>query len=199
MQDRQALLSQGDEFSKVPVMGSDEAMSSLLVRIKKSYLEPKLTEVLITYVQSPSPENLVTLKSECDALIKAGSTLLTDGSYAESQATLSILSIISAVVAEKATSEQRAQFNFLALVRQALTKLLEFSAKLTTEDWVAIAIIWDEWLFSALPACLRVNSYHAGRPESISGLLACLLIQQVAGKVQAFATLVTEMRTAADI
>jgi hypothetical protein len=184
MQDSQGIVPQRDQFLKRPshVIGSNQAMGSLAEKIEKSNLGPSLKEASLAYVLTPSPENFAKLKAKCDALIKTRRMLLTVGRYAESQTTLAMLSMISGVIAEKGRLEQRAQIDFVSLVQHALAELGEFAEKLTLEDVALISIIWDEWLFSAMPACLQANSYQRDRPESLCGLLSCLLIYQALGQ-----------------
>jgi tetratricopeptide (TPR) repeat protein len=199
MQEGQGSVPQRDQFPERPshVMGANQARGSLAEKIQSSNMWQSLKEACLAYVQSPSPENFAKLKAQGDALIKTRRMLLTVGRYAESQTTLAILSMISGVIAEKGTLEQRAQIDFVVLVQQALVELAEVAEKLTLEDVTLIIITWDAWLFSALPRCLQVNSYHSERPESFSGLLSCLLIHRAVGRVETFEPLVSEIRTAA--
>jgi tetratricopeptide (TPR) repeat protein len=184
MQDNQGIVPQRNQFPKLPshVMGSNQATSSLAENIQRSNMGQLLKEACLAYVQTPSPENFAKLKAKCDSLIKTRRMLLTVGRYAESQTTLSMLSMICALIAERGTLEQCAQMDFVSLVQQALAELGEFAEKLTLEDVALISITWDEWLFSALPACLQANSYQRDRPESLCGLLSCLLIYQALGQ-----------------
>jgi tetratricopeptide (TPR) repeat protein len=184
MQECENVVRLRDQFHELPshASRSTPANGSLSEKIQRSNMEQLLKEGCLAYVQTPSPENFAKLKAKCDALIKTRRMLLASGRYAKSQSTLAMLSMISAVIAESGTLEQRAQIDFVSLVQQALAELAEFAEKLTLEDLALTTITWDEWLFSALPPCLQVNSYQSDRPESLCGLVSSLLIYQAVGQ-----------------
>jgi tetratricopeptide (TPR) repeat protein len=64
-------------------------------------------------------------------------------------------------------------------------------------ELVEITLTLDQWLLSALPSCFKVKSPHGERPESLSALLSCLLINHYINTNAEYNSFIAELRAAA--
>jgi tetratricopeptide (TPR) repeat protein len=175
-------------------MNTGASEKKYLKLILEKILKSELKKPLLEYFYSSSSENFEIIKSKIKQLLDIRVLLLNKGAFAHSETVLAKLSLLAAVVAERGCPEQQEQVNFLVIVKQALSDLRKLNRVWSLEELALIAVKWDEWLLSSLPDCFRVNSYHSARPESLSGLLACLLIHQAVGQSGEYGTLVRALR-----
>ena len=170
---------------------------SLFAKIENSSLIESLKAILISYLHFPSSDNFSNLRAEVTSLIALRQTLLKSGRYPESQETLAALSIIAELVSKIGSAEQQYSINLLSFAQDALKELRDLAEKLSLDDLIRITIKWDEWLLSSLPHYFRVKSHTNYRPESLCGLLSCLLIKEFVSKNTQFNSMVNDMRLAA--
>jgi tetratricopeptide (TPR) repeat protein len=197
-----------DEAAHLPLVSSSAHVPAVIGEANKKRddframltgceLIKPLKDPLLEYFDSPSEENFLIIRSKVKWLLEMRSAMHKNNSFSQSESVLSKISLFCAVVENCGTQLQRQQLNMLEVVRQALLDLANIHAKLSLEDLLSIVIKWDEWLFSALPPSLRVDSYDKNRPESLCGLLSCLLIGNAVKSCDEFDGWVVELRTVA--